>query len=157
MSNWKKDWKTLYQTDSEWLRVKKDGTKPTLEVAQEAGEYKDDDGFVQSKFEVFSFDVERLKLVSDPDDRSRIYLVPEAYDSTWPHPLSAYEEWFAHGLGDVAKSIGENPVVLAEQFVSKDPRVRAGAYIAVGVYHGFVNFDGYPLLLTEPELDERWG
>jgi hypothetical protein len=156
MSNWKKDWKTVYQTDSEWLRVKKDGSEPSLEVADEVGTYEDDKGFEQKKFHLYRFDVERFKLVTDPEDFRTTYLVPERYDSSWPHPLKDYEEWFARHLEDVAASVGEPPLELAKQFTSADPKVRAGAYMAVAGYHGIENFDSYPLEINEPELNERW-
>lgn len=156
MPNWKKDWKTLYQSDSEWLRAKKDGSEPTLEVAEEVGSYEDSEGSEQHKFQLFRFDVERFKLVTDPEDFQTTYLVPEEYKASWPHPLRDYEEWFAKDLEKVAESIGEDPLELAKQFTSADPKVRAGAYMAVAGYHGLANFDSYPLEIDEPELNERW-
>lgn len=156
-ASWKNEWKTLYQSDSEWLRVKKNGTEPTLEVAEEIGTYEDEEGFEQKKFQLFSFSIERFKLVPDPEDHRTTYLVPESYNSTWPHALSQYEEWFARDLESVARSVGADPLDLAKQFTSPDPKVRAVAYMAVAGYHGIENFDSYPLEIGEPELDERWG
>jgi hypothetical protein len=156
-ASWKDEWKTLYQTDGEWLRCKKNGTEPTLEVAQEIGTYEDEEGFEQHKFQLFRFDVERFKLVADPDDFKKVYLVPENYNSSWQHPLSSYEEWFAKDLESVARSAGVEPMTLAERFTSTDPKVRARAYMDVAGYHGLENFDSYPLELNEPELNERWG
>jgi len=157
MSNWKDDWKTIYQSDSEWLRIKKDGTDPTLEVAQEIGTYEDSEGFEQHKFLLFVFDVERFKLVADPKNDKIAYLVSENYEPSWPHPLAKYEEWFAKDLELVAKSAGVDPLELATMFTSKDPQVRARAYMNVGGYHGFENFDTEPRHINEPELDKRWG
>ena len=156
MANWKNEWKTLYQTDSEWLRVKKDGSDPELEVAEEIGRYEDEEGDEQHRFQLFRFSIERFKLVPDPEDYKTVYLVPENYKPDWPHALSQYEEWFARDLEAVASTIGEAPEKLAKDFTSPDPKVRARAYMAVAGYHGLHNFDSYPLELTEPELNERW-
>ena len=157
MSSWKDEWKTIYQSDSEWLRTKKDGSEPTLEVAEEVGSYEDEDGVEQKKFQLYRFDIERFKFVRDPEDHTKTYLVPEAYNkSSWPHPLSLYEEWFAKKISDVARTVGRDPFELAKAFTSKDPKVRAGAYMDVAANYGPVEFDNYPLELTEPELDERW-
>jgi hypothetical protein len=157
MPNWKDNWKTIHQTESEWLRIKKDGTDPTLEVAYEIGTYEDSEGVEQRKFLLFVFDVERFKLVSDPKNHRVIYLVSEGYDPSWPHPLEKYEVWFAKDLEQVAKSTGVDPLELATMFTSKDPKVRARAYMDVGGYHGFQNFDERNHQINEPELDERWG
>lgn len=153
---WKKAWKTVYQTDSEWLRVKKDGTEPTLELAEEIGTYEDDEGVEQRKFQLFRIDIERFKLVQDPEDPLKAYLVPQGYDTSWPHPLKSYEEWFARDLEKIARSAGRNALELAQAFTSADPKVRAGAYRDVIGYSGAAEFDTDPLELTEPELDERW-
>jgi hypothetical protein len=156
MSRWQDDWKTLYQTDSEWLRAKKDGSEPTIEVAQEVGTYEDEEGYEQKKFQLYRFDVERFKLARDTEDFSKVYLVSENYQPSWPHALSRYEEWFARDLEQVARSVGMDPLELAEAFTSSDPKMRARAYMAIGDYHGFANFDGNPLEINEPELDKRW-
>jgi hypothetical protein len=157
MARWQDEWKTIYQSDSEWLRSKKDGTEPTIEVAEEVGEYEDEEGFTRKKFQLYRFDIERFKLVHDPDDYKIGYLVSERYEPSWPHSLASYEEWFAKDLDKVASYVGENPLALAEAFTSEDPTVRAGAYMAVAGYHGLANFDGDPLEINEPNLDKRWG
>lgn len=155
MANWKDKWKTLYQTDSEWLRVKKDGTEPTLEVAEEIDTYEDEEGCEQRKYLLYRFEIARFKLENDPEDMKKVYLVNADYNPTnWPHDLSKYEEY---DLASVARSVGESPLDLAKAFTSADPKVRVGAYMAVAGYHGLNNFDGYPLELNEPELDKRWG
>jgi hypothetical protein len=156
MARWQEEWKTLYQTDREWLRIKKDGTEPTIEIADELEAYEDEEGYEQHKFLLFRFDIERFKLVRDPEDFSKVYLVPEGYDASWPHPLSSYEEWFAKDLESVASSAGVDALELAQDFCSPDPKVRAGAYNAVGGHHGFANFDSEPLEINEPELNKRW-
>jgi hypothetical protein len=156
MARWQEDWKTLYQTDREWLRIKKDGTEPTMEIADEIGKYEDEEGYEQHKYVLHRFDIERFKIVKDPSDPSKAYLVSERYEPSWPHPLASYEEWFADDLEAVARSMGGSALELAQAFCSADPKVRAGAYDAVGGYHGFDNFDSEPLFINEPELDKRW-
>jgi hypothetical protein len=54
---WQDDWATVYQTDCEWLRIKKDGSEPTLEVAEEVGTYEDAEGCEQKKFQLYRFDI----------------------------------------------------------------------------------------------------
>lgn len=156
MARWQDDWKTIYQSDSEWLRIKKDGTEPTIEVAEVIDTYEDEEGFEQHKFLLYRFDIERFKLVTDPERPLSAYLVSERYDASWPHPLASYEEWFADDLAAVARSVGEDPLNLAKQFTSPDPKIRAGAYMAVAGYHGLANFDHDPLQIDEPKLNKRW-
>ena len=153
-----REWKTLYQTDREWLRIKRDGSEPTLEVADEVGTYEDEDGYDQPVFLLHEFEVERKKLVPDPSNPRKIYLVPEGYEPSWPHPLSSYEEWFGdeESLEEVARSTGTTPLELAQAFTSPDPKVRAGSYMAVADHFGLDNFDNYPRKIKEPELNERW-
>jgi hypothetical protein len=139
----KDEWKTLYQTDCEWLRCKKDGSEPYLEVVQEINDYEDEEG-CKLVFEMYRFDIDRLKLEPDPEDFTKLYLVPASYDPSWPHAVSRYVEWFADDLEAIAQSIGEPAALLALQFTSEDPKVRASAYMAVAGYHGLANFDSYP-------------
>lgn len=156
MARWQDEWKTIHQTDSEWLRCKKDGSEPTIEVAEEIGSYEDEEGIEQKKFLLYRFDIERFKLERHPEDFKTVYLVSANYKPSWPHALSTYEEWFAKDLDKVASFVGEDPLELAKQFTSEDPQVRAGAYMAVASYHGLPNFDSYPLEINEPDLDKRW-
>jgi len=46
-----KDWKTISQSDTDWLRVKKDGSEPTVEHVDEIGEYEDEEGFTTNRIE----------------------------------------------------------------------------------------------------------
>ena len=159
MAHWKDNWKTLYVTDQDWLRASREGDEVVLEHAEEVGEYEDDEGFTQGKFQIYRFDIEKWKLVSDPSDPLRAYLVPESYDpKSWPHPLSDYEAWFAQrdNLQSVAQSAGYGAVELAEAFTSNDPRIRTEAYQAVAGHFGYAEFDDDPLEATEPVLDARW-
>lgn len=139
------EWKNIETTDSYIVQVDKTGVyEAEMEYADEVGE---------DRFEVFRFSLERKKVVEVEES---LYLVPFAYDETWPHGVPAYREWFAKDLAEVAESIGMELKVLREMFCSEDPLVRAQGYVTLGLYHGFANLDSYPLTLTEEELSARW-
>ena len=134
-------WKALYTTDEERVEVDETGEyPPEMEVAQEI----DDD-----HFEVFSFSLDRLKVVKG-------HLVPAGYKADWPLLVHQYDAWFAKDLASVAKTVGTTEAKLRAAFVSEGVKARAWAYNAVGSHHGFVNFDQYPETLTTEELDKRW-
>lgn len=152
-----KDWKTIYQTDQDWLRVKKDGSEPTIEHVDEVGEYEDEEGFTQKKFILYQFEPEQLKLARDPNDSRVHYLVPMGYDQTWPHPVKAYDAWFSDGLEKIADSAGRTVEAMVEDLTSSDPVKRAEAYADIAGYDGYANFDDPPMEINEPELNERWG
>jgi hypothetical protein len=57
---------------------------------------------------------------------------------------------------EVATSCSTTVEELVKLFTSDDPRALANAYDCVASYHGYDNFDSYPLELNEPELDKRW-
>lgn len=59
-------------------------------------------------------------------------------------------------LSSVADSVGSTREELIDGLTSSDVGGRAWAYESIGGYHGFMNFDGYPLDISEAELEERW-
>jgi hypothetical protein len=64
--------------------------------------------------------------------------------------------WFAKDLAAVASFIGSTELDLINGLCSDDPIDRASAYRAIGEYHGFDNFDGYPRQYTKrSELPRR--
>jgi hypothetical protein len=152
-----KDWKTIFQNDTDWLRVRRDGSEPTVEHVDEVGEYEDEEGFTQKKFILHQFEPEQLKLVRDPSDSRVHYLVPMGYNQTWTHPVKAYDAWFSDSLEKIADSAGCTVEAMVEDLTSSDPAKRAGAYMDIAGYHGYDNFDTEPREINEPELDERWG
>ncbi|MGH9970624.1 MAG: hypothetical protein ACREBG_22935 [Pyrinomonadaceae bacterium] len=103
----------------------------------------------ETSCDVFRFSLDRCKMKQG-------YLVPFGYQSTWPHALSQYEEWFARDLEGVASCMDSDEETLQDQFCSVDSLERAQAYRAIGDYHGFENLDGYPLRLTSTEVKERY-
>lgn len=146
------EWKTLWCADYELVQEDTTGVyDPEMEVAEEIEE---------GRFEVYRFSLDRFKLVDDPDpDEGTVpakLVVPFGYDSSWALHPSRYREWFIDDLASVANCVGSTEQELIAALCSEDVRARAGVYVDIGSCHGFMNLDGYPLTLTEQELDERW-
>jgi hypothetical protein len=94
-------------------------------------------------------------------DRCKLHnghLIPYAYDASWPHPVSAYVEWFDTNLDDVAASMDYHPVEkLRADLCAANPVRRAHAYRALGDYHGWENFDSDPLTFHDrAEVEARY-
>ncbi len=142
-------WKLLWATDYNLVLEDTTGVyAPEMELAQE---YERDD---ETRFVVYRFDLPRLK--REKDDEGNEYIVSEKWDENWPHALSQYPEWFMENLSSVADSIGSTRGEMIDGLTSADVNDRAWAYEAIGGYHGYMNLDGYPLDLSEAELEERW-
>jgi hypothetical protein len=142
-------WKTLFCTDYSRVQIDETGVyAPEMEVAQDNG---DDES--APAFAVYRFSLDKLKTVRA---NGKAYLVPAAYDATWPHPVASYQEWFADDLKAIAASAGTTRRELVAAFTSDDVNARAWAYETVAGYHGFANLDSDPLCLTEEEFNDRW-
>jgi hypothetical protein len=102
----------------------------------------------EARWTVFRFSLDKLKLVDG-------HLVPDRYQSDWPHPVADYREWFQKDLKQTAECVGMGEDELAEMFCSDDVCKRAQAYRTVGDVWGFENLDSYPLSLTRAEMQER--
>ena len=59
-------------------------------------------------------------------------------------------------LKNVADYCGESVESLIKHLCSEKPVDRAVAYRAIADYHGWENFDSYPLELTRAEAEERY-
>lgn len=59
-------------------------------------------------------------------------------------------------LTDVCRSMDCELIELIGMFVSDNPIKRADAYRTIGDYHGWENFDSYPLTMTEDEKNSRY-
>lgn len=117
-----------------------------VEASYEAEFWPEPEG---GKYTVYRVGLDRLKKAGD-------HLVPFEYGADWPHPVERYDEWFHQGLDDVASFVGSTRAELEADFSSADPVKRAWAYRAVADYHGWDNFDSYPLELTREEMEKRW-
>lgn len=148
-------WKQVWATDYSALYEDTTGVYDAeLEIAQE---YEGKP--YTTRYCVYRLSLDRLKVVHEGPNS---YLVPHKYNSTWPHPVASYEEWFSDSLAAVARSFtyGDDKeedigACLVEDLCGTDISARACAYEAIGGYHGFDNFDSYPLDLSEEEWDER--
>ena len=68
-----------------------------------------------------------------------------------------YDEWFNRDISGLASFGGQTPAELREAFCSDNIIERARAYELVGKYHGFLNLDGYPLIIDgEGANDIMW-
>lgn len=140
------EWEEVYRTDYSALFQDKTGEyPPELEIRQEIDD-TERDGVID--VEVFRFSLDRLKLVADSEDPLKHYLVPEAYEESWPYAASQYEEWFTEDLPAVASSIGCKAEELIAALTGEDINARAWAYESIGGYFGFMNLS-YPRIVQE--------
>jgi hypothetical protein len=85
------------------------------------------------------------------------HLIPARYDATWPHPIEDYTEWFDNDIESVCHFVGIGVSDFIQAITSDNPMARASAYEALAQYHGWENFDSYPLhIMTEAELEARY-
>jgi hypothetical protein len=100
---------------------------------------------------VYRVPLEHLKLSSAGK------IIPRGYSASWPHPEENYTEWFDRELDGVAEFCGIPRAELVEALISDNPMARASAYEAMAQYHGWENFDSYPLHFTNrEELEARY-
>lgn len=138
--NWKLEW----ASDCEALYVDTTGVyAPELETLHEVF-----DAPKESSFLVFRACLDRCKVVEG-------ILVPFIYQADWTHPLESYREWYAEDLPSVASSCGydDDGVSIIEGLCSENPTVRARAYSDIAAHHGWMNFDQYPLTISETQAD----
>lgn len=84
-------------------------------------------------------------------------LIPARYDESWPYPVEDYTEWFDDNVNSVAEFVGVSREEFIQAITSDDPMTRAHAYEALAQYHGWENFDSYPLhFRNEAELEARY-
>jgi hypothetical protein len=95
----------------------------------------------------------RFKTLTDKGRQQPFNMRPlpaSARNDTWVW----YNEWFVKYLPSVASSCGTTPLRLLRLLFSKDPTQRASAYLDIAMYHGWGNFDSYPLTYTREQRDE---
>jgi len=84
-------------------------------------------------------------------------LIPAAYDSSWSYPIESYTEWFDDSIQQVASQVGMDRAEFIKALTSDNPIARASAYEELARYHGWENFDSYPLHFTSrEELEARY-
>ncbi len=136
-------WRLEWATDCTALYVDTTGVyTPELEVLEHIY-----DADPSENHEVYRACLDRCKVIDG-------HLVSAKYEPTWPHPLPSYVEWFAKDLASVAQSMGREEKDIIDGLCSADPSARAGAYQDIAGYHGWMNFDGYPLRIAEYQAEE---
>jgi hypothetical protein len=129
--------------------------RDTTGVYPEEAEYLEVPDEGASHWTVYRVVLDRCQALLDEETRI-LYLVPSSYEESWSHPLQSYDEWFHKDLASVASSCGSTAAALRDGFCSADPIARAQAYRSVAEYHGWDNFNAYPLHLTAEEVQVRY-
>lgn len=119
-----------------------------LEIIEEPEDEED------GTWTIYRTDIDKLKVVHK---YGKDFLVDSKYKSDWPHPVSAYEEWFSKYIDEAASTMDIDPDELINMLCSNDPIDRAEAYIVLGSYFGWYEFDQYPLHLSREEVEKRYG
>jgi len=125
----------VYSAELEWIEAQDDGSG-------EAGPWK-----------VYRWDLDRLETV---EIDGAVYLVPFGFGARTdlPYSIESYDEWFHRDLGEVADTVGSTVEELRAALCSEDPMRRAFAYLELAQYHGFENFDSYPLEFSKEKREE---
>ena len=128
------EWQTIQQTDTWRVRVDKTGVyTPELDYLEK---------HATDRYYMFTVLLEKCTYVNRVLSDNKF------------HPN--YAAWFADDLLHAAKSAGL-PVQSARVYLcSDDPLLRAHAYMVLGNYFGYRNFDDYPRRLTSDQLAEEW-
>lgn len=84
------------------------------------------------------------------------YLVPMAYDETYPKPVSEYQEWFVKDLASIAATVGMDVADLRAALCSENILDLANAYRAIADHHGWHELDSYPLMLSRNDIEKRY-
>ncbi len=178
------EWETIYRTDCELLQVDKTGVyAPELERAEEYETKRGTMKFLVFRFSVdrlmrspTQLSLMQLRptmehipyLVDVIDDKGvehRPWFEDQMHEGRGPgfciaQAHSAYcplcGRWIMLDLSEAARCAGLSSGKLRRMFTSDDPRRRARAYGVIAGYHGWENFDHYPLTLTERQFDKRW-
>lgn len=150
------EWKLVYVTDYSALYEDATGVyDPELMIAQTVDD-ADEDDIEATAAVVYRFPLERCWRVTEQNDDGTTTTFLCEQDPTraseLPHRLRSYVPWFATDLRRVADSVGCTLDGIIADLCSDDARVRAGAYEAIGGYHGYDNFDSYPDEWTASEF-----
>jgi len=158
-------WKRLWATENEQLFIDEAGVyAPELEVADliEAQSSKNNR---QRKYQLFRASLEKMKLSTfgklvDANDHKPWFEDDDHEFLDCESGLgycSKCGNYISNKLTEAAKCCGVDIKELREDFCSDNPSKLASAYRVIADNYGWVEFDQYPRILTEPEVDERWG
>lgn len=106
--------------------------------------------------EEFSTDINQLvKLAYIEDNTTKFVYVEKDFierNTNLPHPIQAYQPWFIDGLNNVADYVGITLDDLLDELCSSNILDLGRVYESIALYHGWENFDGYPVLVDNPEI-----
>lgn len=114
------------------------------------------DGREPGPWNVYRWPLDRCEAVTVD---GKTLLVPFGFPARTdlPHPLADYDEWFNSNLENAASSVGRNVNEFRADLCAENLNMRAAAYLDLALYHGFENFDSYPLAFTNlAELKARY-
>lgn len=119
---------------------------PELEYIQA----QDDGSDAPGPWKVYRWPLDRCETVTV---NGKTLLVPFGFSARTdlPHPIADYDEWFNSNLESAAASMGRNVNEFRADLCAENLNMRAAAYLDLALYHGFENFDSYPLTFTDLE------
>jgi hypothetical protein len=154
-------WKLLWATDCQRLLIDETGVyAPELEHADEVCDAPE-----KERFMVYRIELDGPLVLVDGrlrdeyghrpwfEDDSHKVVPGEHTDHRFCQPCGS---WISNNLTSAAECCGMDPDDLRSLFCSSDPNERSEAYEAIASTHGWDNFDSYPLIMSEAELDARW-
>ena len=126
---------------------------PELEYIQAQSESNADES---GPWEVYRWSLDRCETVTAD---GKTLLVPFGFSARMdlPHPITDYDEWFNSDLESAAASMSRNVDEFRADLCTENLNMRAAAYLDLALYHGFENFDSYPLTFaSRKELEARY-
>ena len=111
---------------------------------------------VNGSWLVYRWSLDRCEAVTVGE---KTLLVPFGFPTRadLPHPITDYDEWFNSDLESAASSADRTVENLRAAFCHEDAQLRAWAYLDLAQYHGFENFDSYPVTFTSrKKLEARY-
>lgn len=110
----------------------------------------------KDSWKVFRWPLDRCEAVTVD---GKTLLVPFGFPTRadLPHPITDYDEWFNSDLESAAASMSRNVDEFRADLCTENLNMRAAAYLDLALYHGFENFDSYPLTFaSRKELEARY-
>lgn len=119
-----------------------------------APEDEDEDG--NGEWTIYRFELERCTYIDGILSDNRFHPELSAWFAQSPAERAERPQDTTN-LANVASFIDSTEDALQTDLCSDDPIARAHAYRAIGDYHGFENFDSYPITLrNRAEVEARY-
>lgn len=113
-----------------------------------------------AEWTVYRVEIEQYKhvVIENSEGHLTVPLVPVGYNETWTYAAATYTEWFFKDLEAVASFAGvQDKWNIINLLYAEDVVERGWAYIWMGEYFGWYEFDQYPLTLSATAMAERYG